>query len=112
MMTLKLTQLIIQLKTTLSGTWSKQIFKMRSTNSHDQIRQALENSAISLHDRRYIFNHLQSRWADDIPRVRQGVSNGYLQEMSQVKNYFWHAQTQYYSNSTKKDTEPQCTQMI
>ncbi|CAL5988538.1 Hypothetical_protein [Hexamita inflata] len=32
--------------------------------------------------------------------------------MSQVKNYFWHAQTQYYSNSTKKDTEPQCTQMI
>ncbi|CAL6055664.1 Hypothetical_protein [Hexamita inflata] len=33
MMTLKLTQLIIQLKTTLSGTLSKQIFKMRSTNS-------------------------------------------------------------------------------
>ncbi|CAL5998591.1 Hypothetical_protein [Hexamita inflata] len=26
---------------------------------HDQIRQALENSAISLQDRRYIFNHLQ-----------------------------------------------------
>ncbi|CAL6017666.1 Reverse_transcriptase (RNA-dependent DNA polymerase) [Hexamita inflata] len=43
---------------------------------HDQIRQALENSAISLQDRRYIFNHLQSRWADDIPRVRQGVSTG------------------------------------
>ncbi|CAL5978356.1 Reverse_transcriptase/endonuclease [Hexamita inflata] len=39
---------------------------------HDQIRQALENSAISLQDRRYIFNHLQSRWADDISRV--GVS--------------------------------------
>ncbi|CAL6015405.1 Hypothetical_protein [Hexamita inflata] len=37
---------------------------------------------------------------------------GYLLEMSQVKNYFWHAQTQYYSNSTKKDTEPQCTLMI
>ncbi|CAL6075742.1 Reverse_transcriptase (RNA-dependent DNA polymerase) [Hexamita inflata] len=43
---------------------------------HDQIRQALENSAISLQDRRYIFNHLQSRWADDIPRVKQGVSTG------------------------------------
>ncbi|CAL5994808.1 Reverse_transcriptase/endonuclease [Hexamita inflata] len=43
---------------------------------HDQIRQALENSAISLQDRRYIFNHLQSRWADDIPRVTQGVSTG------------------------------------
>ncbi|CAL6012685.1 Reverse_transcriptase (RNA-dependent DNA polymerase) [Hexamita inflata] len=43
---------------------------------HDQIRQALDNSAISLQDRRYIFNHLQSRWADDIPRVKQGVSTG------------------------------------
>ncbi|CAL6053777.1 Hypothetical_protein [Hexamita inflata] len=109
MMTLKLTQLIIQLKTTLSGTLSKQIFKMRSTNSptiklgkHQRTQQQAYrtgdiSSTTSSHGGRTIFRE---------------QDKGYLPEMSQVKNYFWHAQTQYYSNSTKKDTEPQCTQMI
>ncbi|CAL6106750.1 Hypothetical_protein [Hexamita inflata] len=108
MMTLKLT-LRIQFKTTLSGTQSKQIFKTRSTNSpmiklgkHQRTQQQAYrtgdiSSTTSSHGGLTIFRE-------------QG--KGYLLEMSQVKNYFWHAQTQYYSNSTKKDTEPQCTLMI
>ncbi|CAL6018353.1 Hypothetical_protein [Hexamita inflata] len=78
MMTLKLTQLRIQFRTTLSGMWSKQIFKMRSTNSpmikfgkHQRTKQQAYrvgdiSSTTSSHGGRTIF---------------QEQSKGYLLEM-------------------------------
>ncbi|CAL5978384.1 Hypothetical_protein [Hexamita inflata] len=88
MMILKLKQLGIQLKTTLSGTWSEQIFKIRSTNSpmiklgkHQRTQQqAYRTGDISS----TTFNHGGRT-------IFRKQDKGYL---PQVKNYFWHTQTQ------------------